>query len=247
MSMELSVALVEQTYPINVGYTARIVKNFGYDKLLLINPKFSRFEARKFASHAVDVLDNAKECSFEDLVNKETYLIATTAVSAGRQANLTRQTVPPWEIASIATGRSICLVFGRDTTGLTNEEISRCDLLVKIPASRKYPTLNISHAVAIILYEISEMSIKNREVATRVSMDRIATGFAELALIAGIQERKVHLIEEAFQRILRRSRPTEREASLLVGLPRKIRLALENPKIIRVEKLKASPKAVHHE
>jgi tRNA/rRNA methyltransferase len=245
--MEISVALVEPSYPINVGYAARIIKNFGHKKLILVNPKFDMQEARKFASHAVDMLENAEMCTFKGLIKKEDYVVATTAISARMEGNLTRQAVPPWEMINMVNGNKICFVFGRDTTGLTNEEIAKCDLTVRIPASRKYPTLNISHAIAIILYEISKSTLRNKASAPRVSVDRIAANFAELALIAGVQEYKVKIMEEALRRILRRSKPTKRESSLLAGLPRKIRLALENLEIIRVNRLKASPKGESRE
>ena len=245
--MEISIVLVEPTYPINVGYAARIIKNFGYKKLFLINPKFNMQEARKFASHAVDILENAEKCSFDELIKREDYVIGTTAISASREGNLTRQTVPPWEISNMVSGNKICLIFGRDTTGLTNEEITKCDLIVKIPANGKYPTLNISHAMAIILYEISKSSLRKKVSAPRVSIDRIAANFAELALVAGVKKHKVKIMQEALQRILRRSKPTQRESSLLVGLPRKIKLALEKPEIIRVNRLKASPRGGHRE
>jgi len=245
--MEISVALVEPIYPINVGYAARIIRNFGHKKLVLINPKFNMQEARKFASHAADVLEDAEKCSFDKLIKREDYLIGTTAISARWEGNLTRQTVPPWEIANMVSGNKICLIFGRDTTGLTNKEIAKCDLIVKIPANREYPTLNISHAMAIILYEISKSSPRKRTSAPRVTVDRICAEFAELALIAGVQKNRVKIMEEALQRILRRSKPTHRESSLLVGLPRKIRLALEKPEIIRLGSLKASPIGEHRE
>lgn len=239
--MEISVALVEPNYPINVGYAARAVKNFGFKKLVLVNPKFEMQKARKFASHAVDVLENAEKCSFDELVRKEDYVVGTTAISAKRGGNLTRQTIPPWEIVNMVSGKRLCLVFGRDTTGLTNEELAKCDLIVRIPASRKYPTLNISHAIAIVLYEISKVTIRKQGSASRHTIDRIVANFAELASMVGVQEHKVRLIEGSLKRILRRSKPTYREASLLVGLPRKIKLALEKPEIIRGKRLKVSP------
>jgi len=241
-AMQISIALVEPSYPINVGYAARVIKNFGYKKLILVNPKFDMQVARKFASHAVDILESAEKCTFDKLIKKEDYVIATTAISAKSEGNLTRQTVPPWEIANMISGNIICFVFGRDTTGLTNKEIAKCDLIVKIPASRKYPTLNISHAISIILYEISKSSLRKKPFTSRTSVDKIAANFAELALISGVQEYKVKIMEEALRRILRRSKPTHRESSLLLGLPRKIRLAMQRPEIIRASRLKASPK-----
>ncbi|MBI2126653.1 MAG: RNA methyltransferase [Thaumarchaeota archaeon] len=245
--MEVSVALVQPTYAINVGYAARIMKNFGHKRLILVDAKFDRNEAMKFASHASDLLEKAEECRFDDLIKNEDYIVGTTAIGASRQTNLTRQAVPSWEIANAVSGRNICLVFGRDTTGLTNEEISKCDLLVMIQANRKYPTLNISHAIAIILYEISKSTFKQRTSASRENIDRITRGFAELALIAGVQQQKARLTEEALQRVLRRARPTEKEASLLIGLPRKVKLAFEKPEIVRLEKLKASSKEARRE
>ncbi len=246
-ALEVSVALVQPTYAINVGYAARVMKNFGHRRLILVDAKFDRREAMKFASHASDLLEKAKECTFDDLIKNEDYIVGTTAIGASRQTNLTRQAVPPWEITDAVSGRNICLVFGRDTTGLTNAEISKCDLLVMIQANRKYPTLNISHAIAIILYEISKSTLKQRTSASRKNIDRITRGFTELALIAGVQQHKARLTEEALQRVLRRARPTEKEASLLIGLPRKVKLAFEKPEIVRLEKLKASSKEARRE
>ena len=64
---EIAICLIEPKYSINVGYVARIMKNFGFGKLLLIDSKADLIKARPFASHAVEILENVEHIKFEDL------------------------------------------------------------------------------------------------------------------------------------------------------------------------------------
>jgi TrmH family RNA methyltransferase len=131
--LRLSVALVEPKYEVNLGHVARVMANFGFHDLLLVKPEVDLGKARMFASHAVSVLDDAEICSFDDL-RRFDYLVGTTAIFDVSPSNVLRSTVPPSFMAEELSrfSGSVCLVFGRDTTGLTNEELGYAEYKLPI-------------------------------------------------------------------------------------------------------------------
>ncbi len=221
--MKLSVALVEPKYEVNVGHVARVMANFGFHDLLLVTPEVDLGKARMFASHAVSVLDDAKTCSFEDLKKRFDYLVGTTAIFDVSPSNVLRSTVPPSFMAEQLSrfSGSVCLVFGRDTTGLTNEELESLDMIVSIYSAPSYPTLNISHAAAIILYELSKHSFEDLEtVASEEQRKRVVQYTVNLAKSLSYSEYKIPIVETAVKQLINRGRPSSREATLLLGLLR---------------------------
>ena len=222
--MNLTVALVEPLYEVNVGHIARIMANFGYTRLILVNPKVNLNKARKFASHGVYLLDNAEICQFEDL-KKFDYKIGTTAIFDVSTTNVLRSTVSPRFMADAIKNfsGSVCLIFGRDTVGLTNEELETLDMIVSIYADSSYPTLNIGHSAAIILYELTKQQFENEEkIANEEQRKRIVKYATNLARSSGYKEYKLPIFERAFSQLIGRGRPTSREATLIIGLFRKV-------------------------
>jgi tRNA/rRNA methyltransferase len=218
--LNLTIALIEPKYEVNVGHVARVMANFGYYNLLLVNPLVDLEKARKFSSHGVKILETAKACRFEDLKRFE-YLIGTTAISDVSSSNVLRSTVSPHFMADTlrSFNGSICLIFGRDTTGLRNEEIDVLDMLVSIYASPSYPTLNLGHSAAILLYELSKRRFEDAEkVATREQRDRIIKYIATLTKNLGYAEHKLPIVETAVRQLIRKGRPTPREATIILGL-----------------------------
>lgn len=218
--LRLSVALVEPKYEVNVGHVARVMANFGFHDLLLVKPEVDLGKARMFASHAVSVLDDAKICSFEDL-RRFDYLVGTTAIFKVSPSNVLRSTVPPSFMAEELSrfSGSVCLVFGRETTGLTNEELEALDMIVSIYSAPSYPTLNISHAAAILLYELSKHSFEDLDtVANEEQRKRVVQYTVNLAKALGYAEYKIPIVETAVKRLISRGRPSSREATLLLGL-----------------------------
>lgn len=150
----VSIALLEPLSPGNVGAIARVMKNFDLKELILIRPKFDLKdeEATKRAKHAQDILKKAKIAKSFNYLKKFDCLIGTTANVGSTDYNIPRLPVKPEEL-KIENKNSVIL-FGREDSGLTNKEILDCDFIVSIPASKKYKTLNVSHAAAIIFYEL---------------------------------------------------------------------------------------------
>jgi len=109
------------------------------------------------ASHAQEILDTARTFgSLEDALDGADISVGTTALRTSSVYKILRKPVTPSEVAEILAGVNgqAALVFGREGTGLKNVELDMCDLTLTITASPKYPTLNISHAAAIIFHEL---------------------------------------------------------------------------------------------
>ncbi len=222
----LSVALVEPQYPVNLGHVARLVKNFGVRRLYLINPKSDMSVAMIYAAHASDVLENAKRVTFGQLRRENQLLIATTAVRAVKGSNVIRRTIRPERIGElVGAARTAALVFGRDTTGLTNEEIRRCDVTMVIDTGTRYRTLNVGHAVAIMLYLASGARGRGRAVQSRRARDLFATTFSELARSAQLPRHKVNSMREVGKRIAASAGLTDTQLFLMAGVFRKAAMA----------------------
>lgn len=235
---EVSVAMVEPEFGSNLGYVARTMANFGLEKLIVVSPKkidHKRLaDARIFASHGKKLIDELQFVPSVDALRKRfRLLIGTTAIEGTRKANLTRKTLGVDECAARLAERigrnpsSTCIVLGRDTTGMNNEELRLCDYTTTIRASEGYNTLNVSHAVAIILYvfskalEIKPETTSRAAGSTRRERERAVILFEQLAEAAEFQRFKSDLLKEALIRLLDRADPSPREIYLLIGLASK--------------------------
>ena len=223
----LSVTLVGPEYPINVGYTARLIKNFGLRKLYLVAPRFDMKVATVYAAHGADVLEHAEVVDLGELRKKHDLLVATTAVPASRRANVNRLSLRPEEISDYAsTSKSTSLVFGRDTTGLKNEELAKCDIVTTLTTGTRYRTLNVSHSVAILLYLLSKPRARKARVPDPKLRDVFADYAFELAVASGLQGYRAEKLRRLAQRISVRSNVDEDELNLLVFLLRRATTAV---------------------
>lgn len=153
----LTVVLVEPAYSGNVGHAARSMMNFGVTRLALVNPVRMDEEGRNRAVHAQRVLDEARHfASFREAADEFDYLVAFSARVSPQDKSHLRNPVPFQAVAPAlaAIDGRIALVFGREADGLFNDEVEACDAIAKIPTSPMYPSLNLSHAVTVALYEL---------------------------------------------------------------------------------------------
>ena len=212
----MKVVLVEPEYPENLGMVARLCKNFGAE-LVLVNPRVEIDDTvRQRAMHAQDVLDSVKIVNSLDEVDSP-YLVGTTAKLAS-DYNVNRAYEFPWELERV---ENMALVFGRESTGLTNEELALCDTVVYIPTRPEYRTLNIANAVAILLYELYRRE-DERTVADRKVREQIYTFWDGLLdrLDYPRDKRRIQLL--LFRRVLERARLTAREAYGIAGVLKKL-------------------------
>ena len=150
----VTIALLESINSGNIGAIARAMKNFDLKDLILINPQCDpkSEEAVRRAKHAKNILKKAKIVKNFSYLKKFDCIIGTTANVGSTDYNIPRLPIKP-ENLKIKNKNSVIL-FGREDSGLTNKEIMSCDSILSIPASKEYPTLNISHSAAIIFHEL---------------------------------------------------------------------------------------------
>lgn len=152
----IRIVLVETSHPGNIGAAARAMKTMGLSQLVLVRPRFfPHEEATALASGAVDVLENARICdSLADAVADCHTVVGTTA----RQRTVAAPVGRPSEIIpgfyALARTYPVALVFGRERTGLLNQELDLCRQGIEIPANPEYSSLNLAAAVQVLGYEL---------------------------------------------------------------------------------------------
>jgi TrmH family RNA methyltransferase len=221
---DIDIVLVAPLYEGNVGFTARVMKNFGFSRLVLIDPCTLGNEANARAAHAQDVLRGAELCTIEDVFARSNIVIATTGtVSKSVCHSMRMPFYSPRELRERVKdidGR-ISILFGRENWGLNNEEVKRSDMICTIPTTEEYPILNLSHAVGVICYELSDLSLPAYALASPNDMgylyQHIDQYLDTIEHPAFKRENTMILI----RRVLGRANLTTREASTLHGLLRR--------------------------
>ena len=151
------VVLSHTSHPGNIGAAARAMKAMGLNRLYLINPRhFPDPQASAMAAGADDVLENAVICASIDEALQD--VVLTVGMTA-RLRDISNQVMPPREampqVVQQAASMPVALLFGTEMSGLTNEEVSRAQLLVNIPANPEFSSLNLAAAVQVIAYELT--------------------------------------------------------------------------------------------
>jgi TrmH family RNA methyltransferase len=225
--MKARVVLVEPEKPGNIGAVARSMKNFNLSDLWIVNSKTPlTLEARAFAMHGYDVLTRAKKVkTLKQGLRNLDLVVGTSSIVATSNSNLARVPVTPFELAQRVSAfkGNMGILFGRESSGLSNEEVEACDFIVTIPASRKYNVLNIATAASIIFYELFRTQTGRRGpiLAGRAVKERLQLEFGGLVNRSGVQRHKRSLVQRSFRNIISRSFMTRREASLLLGVFRR--------------------------
>lgn len=156
MLKNIRVVLIHTSHPGNIGATARAMKTMGLSELYLVCPKeFPHPKAQEMASSAIDVLENAVVVDTLDEAIGDCSLVVGTSA---RSRSIPWPMLSPREFAEKAVQESsqhkVAILFGREQSGLTNEELHRCHFHTHIPSNPEYSSLNIASAVQVIAYEL---------------------------------------------------------------------------------------------
>jgi len=231
LTADLDVVLVRPKEDGNVGAVARLARNFGARRLVLVASRARVGSvARRRAMGGLALLTSAVRAPTLAAATAEADLVVgTTDLSLGRSTSYLRRSVSPERLGDIARGSvgTIAVVFGPEDNGLSREELARCDLLVHIPARREFPTLNLSHAASVVLYavhrargtpdpestpapEILELEGSEKE----LFLERLGA----LAARSGYPAHKRRGLILQFRRLLGRATPSEAEYRMMLGL-----------------------------
>lgn len=236
MSLErCRVVLVRPKFAGNLGAAARVMRNMGLTELVLVAPEanLADRQARQLSTHGESILDRARVVgTWEEAVGDCVVVAGTSARIGGpfrRQSVGLPETIMPLLVEMLEAGPT-ALVFGPESSGLSNAEVARCHHLIHIPADPSYPALNLAQAVAIGAYELRRAWLR------RLGPPPPA---APLALVAD-QERMFAKLQAALEDIhflyganagplmyalrhlIGRARPTPMEVDVLFGLARQL-------------------------
>ena len=235
MSAQIDLVLIRPKEDGNVGAVARVGRNFGIDRLVLVAPR-ARLgaEARRRSMGGLALLKSARIFStMRRAVADADLVVGTTDLSTGRSNTYLRRSVSPERLGEMLrpiVGR-VALVFGPEDDGLGREELSACDVVVHVPARREFPTLNLSHAAGIVLYavhraratddpestpaqEILELDGREKEI--------FLTRMKQLITRLGYPAHKRRGLILVFRRVFGRATPTEAEYRMLLGFLRAV-------------------------
>ncbi len=228
--MRVRVVLVGVEGPVNLGLVARTCVNFGVEELYLVSPVASIDEAFLYAARARDYLARARIVdSIDEAIAGSDLVVATTGKGYSR-GDYVRQAIDLRSFTSLLRDLGpvfVTVLFGRESTGLTRDELLKADYLVTIPANPEYPILNLSQAVAIVLYELwllrtSGFSSNVAPRAPRSELEDIVSLYSLLIDRVVSDAGKALRIKKVFERIVYRSMPSVYEARLLKYFVRRV-------------------------
>lgn len=222
----LRVVLVNTRNPLNIGAAARAMSNFGVSGLRVVNPYEPGFREAKSAVGAAALLKNAELYdSVGEAVADCTLVVATTAA---RRRNLQHQVRRIEDGARLIRKRlksnRVAILFGSEKSGLSNEEMSHADWLMRIPTSQQNISMNLGQAVAVCLYEIIRDSkapglAEKLAPAAAGEVERITTMLLEALRASGyVGRRRVADIDERIRRLVRRLHLPARDTVLWLGI-----------------------------
>ncbi|HPD57569.1 MAG TPA: RNA methyltransferase [Smithellaceae bacterium] len=159
----ISIVLQKPKYAGNIGAVARAAKNMGINKIIVISQdKYEQEEVKTRSTHlAVDVVEKIKYADdIKAALGRFNYIVGTTArKGAARGPFLTPRQMAE-KIISLSQNNKIALLFGPEDKGLSNDELRFCHAAVTIPTARAFRSLNLSHAVMVLCYEIFIASLE---------------------------------------------------------------------------------------
>ena len=180
-----------------------------------------------YSMHGRDVLEGAEVVDDMAALFKRFDMVVGTTGKHGKRPSMVRRFITPEELARRLAGYSgsVLLVFGREDIGLTNEELAMCDAVVTIPANPEYPILNLSHAVAVILYELykhlGRAPKRERRLPTREEVDLLIHYTRVLSTKLGIPEHKVVKVELMLRRVIAHCDVSSGDVRALLGIMRR--------------------------
>lgn len=230
MASNIRIVLVETSHPGNIGAVARAMKNMCLHRLVLVNPReFPSVEADARASGAQDVLQQAQVVdTLEQAVGDCRLVVGASA----RQRSTLWTAVDPRACAALVhdapDDTEVALVFGRESSGLTADELDRCSHLVHIPANPDYSSLNIAMAVQVMTYELRMTALAGRpepgaepesQQASVAQMEGLFEHLRQALHDVGfLQPEREGKIMQRLRRLFYRAAPDEREVNILRGI-----------------------------
>lgn len=234
LAENLFFVLVRPTYLGNIGSIARVLKNFGFSQLRLVEPprNYKDAEARKMSAGAFDVLKRAQVYeNLSDALKDISIAVGTTAGQYRAQPPDTFSSIKDQAIRTSQCDR-FAWVFGDERNGLSKAELQRCHRTVTLPVAPDFPSLNVAQAVGLIAYEMFNGNIGCDVACSEPS----PTGAQDDELILQLDDLldrleftrtyNRHVVVRELRCLYQRMLPTQREHELLREVIRRVRMRL---------------------
>lgn len=222
------IVLVEPSHPGNIGAAARAMKVMGLGRLVLVRPqRFPDPQAEWRAAGALDVLDAAEVFDDVERAVADSHLVIGTS---------TRSRRIPWpeldaqdaarRVIEDSPGQRVSILFGREASGLSNDELQRCHVHLTIPANPEYPSLNLAMAVQVVCYELYRRALGgavpasawDRPAATTDQVEALLQHWDEvLAALEFMDPANPGQVMTRFRRLFMRAAMDETEVQMLRG------------------------------
>jgi TrmH family RNA methyltransferase len=226
--LNLIVILVAPRNPLNIGAAARAMQNFGYETLRVVNPYQVAFREAVSAVAAAPLLQSAREFdTVAEAVADCSLVIGTTSLGHRELQHPLRLLAFGAKIIRSAPG-SVALLFGSEKFGLSNDDLSHCHWLMRIPTVDQKRSMNLGQAVAVCLYEIARSPAKTPEPtksmrATMGEIEQITDMLLEASRRSGyINPVVASSTENKVRRMVRRLDISARDVSIWLGILRQI-------------------------
>ncbi|HEX4772349.1 MAG TPA: TrmJ/YjtD family RNA methyltransferase [Bryobacteraceae bacterium] len=228
---DIRVVLVSPRNPLNIGAVARAMSNFGFTSMRLVNPYDVAFREARSAVHSHYVLEQAEIYDSLPAAVADCGLVIGTTAVGNRDL-----TVPLYSVEAAAgllqeqgSAAPAALLFGSEKFGLSNEDLSNCNFVLRIPSREEHGSINLGQAVAICLYEMRRSAERESlrfppaETATAGDQERFTESLLEILRNSGyINERTAESTEQKLRRLVRRLRIPAGDIETWLGVLRQI-------------------------
>ena len=236
----LKIVLVEPAGTINVGSVARLCENFNINELRLVSPKcdYLAKESKKMAVKGIKILEEAK--IYKDL-NSALSDCSRIIATCGRKDHgeiplFSNKDALRWALESDRE-ETIAIVFGREDRGLSNEELLKANKVISLNTSDNYPSLNLSHAVAIVLHQLNQFNkldlvkpnIKNSSPSNLITLEDCINDLGSLLIDIGFLMKHTYKAKiTKIKQMLIRAEVKDEEVALIRGIISQTRWAIKN-------------------
>ncbi len=236
----LKVVLVEPAGTINVGSVARLCENFGIEELRLVCPKCDHLapETKKMAVRGLKILE---EASIYKNLNSALIDCSRIIATCGRKDHgeiplHSNKDALRWALQANKK-ETIALVFGRENRGLSNEELLKANKVISLNTNKNYPSLNLSHAVAIVLHQLNDFNhlevlktnATTRHPANLIKLEDCINDAGRLLLDIGFLMKHTYTAKMAkVKKLLLRAEIKDEEVALIRGIISQVRWAIKN-------------------
>lgn len=231
------VVLIEPKNAGNIGASVRAMKNMGISHIRLIRPVDYRdvIEQKKMGYRSQEIIKESQE--FDSLSNALAD-ISLVFLATQKKGKWKKNFITPEKAADLISSRTlkekIAIVFGREDSGVTIDESQLANYLIYIPSAVTYPSLNLSQAVLVILYEIYKISTDNKKIAdfpkmaTKQKFERVTNNIWSLMKRLEIREENNGLFHRSLKRAMGRTSWTNADLAVIDRACKQVRWYIEN-------------------